>query len=244
MTSRFYGPDLTHVHHHGFGDFAREAAPGLLQLLRDEGVGEGRVVDLGCGTGIWAASLVAAGFRVLGIDRSLPMIATARREAPGATFLAGSFLTTELPPCDAVTAIGEVLCYRTRSENAETAPAAVLRRMGEALRPGGVLLFDVVVPAEDPSTAPRRARSEANGWRVIAHVEEDRERGLLLRRIVTHRRVSGRWRRSEELHQQRLLPAAVWSGALRQAGFRVRTLRGFGSRAFAPGRVGFLARRP
>ena len=47
-----YGRDLAHVHDIGYGDFAREAAPGLLALLRAAGVDGGLVVDLRCGSGI------------------------------------------------------------------------------------------------------------------------------------------------------------------------------------------------
>lgn len=30
----FYREDLAYIHHHGFGDFAHNAAPGLLKMLR------------------------------------------------------------------------------------------------------------------------------------------------------------------------------------------------------------------
>lgn len=53
-----YHDDLAHVQHDGFGDFARRAAPGLLALLRQAGIGRGAtVVDLGCGSGIWLREL-------------------------------------------------------------------------------------------------------------------------------------------------------------------------------------------
>ena len=106
-----YSDDLAYVHDVGFSAYAVDAGPGLLEILRSRGVDAGLIVDLGCGSGIWAARLVAEGYRVLGIDISAPMIRIARRNAPGARFQVGSLLTCELPPCDAVTSIGECVNY-------------------------------------------------------------------------------------------------------------------------------------
>ena len=56
----------------GFRAFARDAAPALLEILAGAGIRSGRVVDLGCGSGIWAERLVARGYEVLGI--TLPYV--------------------------------------------------------------------------------------------------------------------------------------------------------------------------
>ena len=53
-----YDTDLAYVHDQGFGGFARASAPGLLTLLHDAGIRDGRIVDLGCGSGVWARELV------------------------------------------------------------------------------------------------------------------------------------------------------------------------------------------
>ncbi|MEW5927683.1 MAG: hypothetical protein AB1941_09365 [Gemmatimonadota bacterium] len=57
MDASSYREDLASVHHVGFGDFAEGAAPGVLALLRQAGIREGLVVDLGCGSGVWARAL-------------------------------------------------------------------------------------------------------------------------------------------------------------------------------------------
>ena len=59
-----YDNDLAYVHDVGFTDFAKESAPGLLKILRSAGVRERLVVDLGCGSGVWAQELVNAGYDV------------------------------------------------------------------------------------------------------------------------------------------------------------------------------------
>lgn len=71
------------IHDVGFGDCARGAAPGLLALLRRSGIRAGRVVDLDCGSDIWAAALVRAGYAVCGVDALRAMIRLARESAPG-----------------------------------------------------------------------------------------------------------------------------------------------------------------
>src|SRR5271169_712016 len=100
-----YDRDLAYIHDTGFTGFVRKAAPGLLRRLRQNGIRAGLVVDAGCGSGVWARELTGRGYAVLGIDISPDMIRLARRQAPVAKFQVGSFLSAELPACDAVTAI-------------------------------------------------------------------------------------------------------------------------------------------
>lgn len=109
-----YRSDLAFIHDTGFGDFARGSAPGLLKLLLDHGITEGQVVDLGCGSGIWARALTDAGYHVLGVDLSPAMIELARQRVPEADFQVGSFCNLPIPTCRAVTALGEVFNYLTR----------------------------------------------------------------------------------------------------------------------------------
>src|ERR1039458_9908001 len=85
-----YDRDLAYIHDTGFTGFARKAAPGLLRLLRQNCVLGGRVVDAGCGSGVWARELSERGYDVLGIDISAHMIRLARRQAPAAKFQVGS----------------------------------------------------------------------------------------------------------------------------------------------------------
>ena len=65
MTSNAYQEDLAYVHDVGSGDFAKNAASGLLELFRKRGIEQGRIIDLGCGSGIWAEKLTAAGYKVI-----------------------------------------------------------------------------------------------------------------------------------------------------------------------------------
>jgi len=51
-----------------------------------EGVGTGRILDIGTGTGIFAEAFLAKGFEVAGIDANDVMLETARRFVPEAEF--------------------------------------------------------------------------------------------------------------------------------------------------------------
>ena len=74
-----YQNDLAYIHDTGFGGFARGSAPGLLSLFRQSGITEGVVVDLGCGSGLWARALADSGYEVIGVDISPAMIELARQ---------------------------------------------------------------------------------------------------------------------------------------------------------------------
>jgi ribosomal protein L11 methylase PrmA len=45
-----YENDLAYIHDRGFGAFATGSAPYLLKMLQQQGISEGLVVDLGCGS--------------------------------------------------------------------------------------------------------------------------------------------------------------------------------------------------
>ena len=226
----FYGADLAHVHDDGFGGFARDAAPGLLRLLARAGIRDGLVVDLGCGSGIWAEILLDAGYDVLGIDASADLLRIAQRRAPAARFVHASLDDAALPSCRAVTALGEVLSY---GERRSLVPA--LRRIRRALEPGGVLAFDVVGPGREPR--PRRTWTEGDGWVVCVDVRQEGRR--LTRRIVTFRRSGRSWGRTEETHVQRAFAPDEVLEALATAGLDGRARRPYGR-----GHLAFTARRP
>jgi len=238
-----YDRDLAYIHDTGFTGFIRKAAPGLLRLLRQNRVTGGLVVDAGCGSGVWARVLTEHGYDVLGIDISADMIRLACKQAPGATFRARSFLSAPLPPCDAVTAIGECVNYAFDRSSGSHALARFFGRVYRALRPGGVFIFDIVEPGVE-GEGPRRRWVEGPDWAVLLEPREDRKRKTLTRRIISFRRTGAGYRRSEETHLLHLYPAAELLAELRRAGFRARLLSGYGRFRFAPGHSAFLARKP
>ena len=238
----FYGEDVAHIHDAGHTDFARAAAPDLLARLRAAGFDGGTVVDLGCGSGVWAAELLAAGYDVLGVDVSADLLTIARRHAPGATFVHASLWEAELPPCVAVTAISEILSYAHDPRAGADAVPALLRRVHAALAPGGLLLFDVLGPGI-VGPEPRRMWRDGEDWVVLAEATEDAAARRLTRRILGFRRAGETWRRSDELHVQHLYDRTELLAAVHGAGFDAEPLGGWGAAALRDGAFAIAARR-
>jgi SAM-dependent methyltransferase len=239
-----YGEDLAYVHDVGFGHFANNAAPALLGMLRQRGILRGLVVDLGCGSGILARRLCDAGYDVLGVDQSAAMTAIARKQAPDAQFRQGSLLTVKLPPCIAVTAVGECFNYLFDRRNTMRSLVGIFSRVHDALLRGGLFVFDVAGPGRVIGPGKQRIYREGEDWTVLVETEEDRQRMLLTRRITCFRKVGKLYRRSEEVHRLRLYTRSELAQQLRSCGFRVSTLRGYGPMRFPPGLFGFVARKP
>ena len=238
-----YQQDLAYIRDTGFTGFVSKAAPGLLRMLRQNGIRAGLVVDAGCGSGVWARILTDAGYSVLGIDISAAMIELARKQAPAAQFQVESLFQAKLPTCDAVTSIGECINYAFDPASGKPALARFFERVHSALRPGGVFIFDVVEPGRVPDGDPQRRFLEGPDWAILLEVREDAKRKTLTRRIVSFRKVKKLYRHSEELHRLHLFPRAELQTMLTQAGFQVVTLSNYGKLRFAQSHTAFLARR-
>jgi SAM-dependent methyltransferase len=236
-SSRGYSEDLAYIHDAGFGAFARQAAPAVLRLLRARGIRNGLVVDVGCGSGIFAARLLQEGYGVLGIDVSASMVALARRRAPAGRFVRQSFLRARLPRCRAITALGECVSYAFDGRHSFRALAAFFVRAHAALVPGGLLVFDLLEPGSRP---PRRTWRAGKDWAVLANVTE--RRGWLTREISVFRACPRGYRRSEETHRLRLFRAPRVVEALERAGFEAEITTGFGRLRFEDHHAGFIAR--
>ena len=241
MRSEWYGEDLAYIHDVGFGDFALGAAPGILEILRRSATRGGLVVDLGCGSGLWARELARAGYRVLGIDISEDMISIARSRVPEAEFRVASVFEAEIPPCEAVTSVSEVLNYLFDARNDAPTLAQLFLRVYEALAPGGVFVFDLAEPGQTPRGGAIQGFTGGEDWVVLYEAEEDR--GALTRRITTFRKEGEHYRRTDETHRQRLYRAPDVARMLRRVGFRVRTIRGYGAYRLRRAHAAFIARK-
>lgn len=240
----WYREDLAHIHDVGFRDYALESAPGILEILAGNGVRDGLVVDLGCGSGLWARELLDAGYRVLGIDISEAMIEISRRRAPDAEFRVGSLFEADIPPCAAVTAVSEVLNYLFDPANEREGLGRIFRRVHDALSPGGVFVFDAAEPGQVPPGERVRGFTEGEDWVVLVEKEEDEERATLTRRIVSFRKSGDLYRRNDEVHRQKLYRAAGITEDLSAAGFMVRTMRSYGGYELPENHAAFVARKP
>jgi SAM-dependent methyltransferase len=118
------------------------------RLLRALPARCGRVLDVGCGVGEFAARLAERADRVDALDRSPVMIAEAERTVPAnVTCLLGDGATADLPAgaYDAVTSISALHHMDL---------PVVLPRLAAALRPGGLLIAVALHRLEIPRGLP------------------------------------------------------------------------------------------
>ncbi len=144
----YYKEDLAYIHDVGFSDYCLKSAPGILEILQKNNINTGLVVDLGCGSGLWAQELVKSGYDAIGIDISPAFIDIARHRVAEAEFRVNSLFNAEIPPCNAVTSIGECLNYLFENENDKQRLVELFNRIYKALTPGGVFVFDIATPQQ------------------------------------------------------------------------------------------------
>jgi SAM-dependent methyltransferase len=239
MTS-FYEDDLAYVHHVGFSDLAEGAGDELLALFRAAGLESGLVIDLGCGSGIWAQKLLAHGYSVLGVDRSAAMIELARRTAPEGEFHTGSLYDLDFRPCVAVTALGEALNYCVGETPPDVRLGRLFRNIAAGLQEGGVFAFDILVRSNGQ---PMQYRSWRKGpdWAVLVEVSEQPEENLLIRDITVFREIGQGYHRSEERHRVSVLDRAEIERLLADAGFEVAVSPHYGRYPLAQRRLAYIA---
>lgn len=100
-----------------------------------------RILDAGCGPGRVGAELFRRGHDVVGVDVDARLIAAAREDHPGPTWLVGDLSELDLAargeaePFDAVVVAGNVLIFV-----APATEAVVLGRIAAHVKPGGVVV--------------------------------------------------------------------------------------------------------
>jgi SAM-dependent methyltransferase len=244
----YYHADLAWVHHHGYSQHARIVAPGIVALLFEHGLSPGaRVLDVGCGSGLLARELVAAGFDVDGVDASPAMIALARDYVPEARFEVLALPTGVLPGTrgglpmgDAIVSTGHVLNYLDTRD----AIAQALVEIAQALRPGGALALDLVTEAfaERRDAGEVHARVE-DDWAIVTRFSRPASERLD-RDITAFVRDSEGWRRIDERHRNVTFDAEEALRILSASGIETQRRASFGSETLPAGMVVLAGGRP
>ncbi|MBD2563798.1 MULTISPECIES: class I SAM-dependent DNA methyltransferase [Nostoc] len=241
--NEWYKEDLAFIHDDGFRDFALKSAPGILEILAQNKIYDGLVVDLGCGSGLWAQELTKAHYHVLGVDISESMINIARTRVSDAEFRIDSLFNTDIPPCNAVTSIGECFSYLFDPNNDHQILVQLFQRIYNVLTPGGIFIFDIATTGQVAQGTTTKGFTEGEGWVVLVEKEEDQEQTTLTRRITSFRKVGEHYRRSDEVHCLRVYQVTTVESELQRVGFRVETAYSYGQYLLPKGHVAFIARK-
>ena len=145
------------------GRLVREYESRLLLGMARPGQGE-KILDVGCGTGVFTADLLAAGSRVTGLELSLPMLRRAGKKASGLSFHMVRGDMRRLP--FAVGSFDKTVSVTAIEFLDEDAPSAVAE-MFRVTRPGGLVVV-ASLNSLSPWAARRRAAAEQD-HPIFAH---------------------------------------------------------------------------
>ncbi len=113
----------------------------VLLQLRNEGITDGLILDLGCGTGTFTRMLAEAGYDMIGVDGSEEMLSVAREHPDdGILYLCQDMRSFELyGTVRAVVSTCDTMNYLLTPEDF----VQTLRLVNNYLDPGGIFIFDV-----------------------------------------------------------------------------------------------------
>jgi len=240
--TRYFSSDLAMIHDEAFGDFARQACREVLATLQGHPIENPRLLDLGCGSGIFEEALVGSRFALTGIDVSESMIERARNKVPSATFWVDSFWDCDFPDSDIVVSIGECINYELDQVNSFQRLEALFSKVHRSLSDGGYFIFDLLIDKateEDFNASAVRVHHHKD-WSVI--LERTEEDGLITSRFTTYTSVGkDLYRKSDEVHIQRRYNLARVLDILLKLGFQNLLKHGYANLRLPRGHVVIVA---
>lgn len=126
-----------------WGFYENEKQLIFLRKLLEQIVPGGAILSAGCGAGRYDGLLVEAGHSVLGIDQSAGMLARARGHFPVERFPQLRYEKIGLQEMDFDQAFDGVICIDALEHICPEDVPGILRGFQEALKPGGVVYFNL-----------------------------------------------------------------------------------------------------
>ena len=241
MSEPYYQADLARIHHFGFGFHADACAPGVLALLADVRERDGLVLEFGCGSGHLTRYLVDAGHRVLATDASPAMLDLARQNLGDSVELQMLTLPDDpIPAADAIVSIGHALSYLPDEASIDRAIAA----LASALRPGGVMTFDIC----DLEWGRHRRDEPPRGWvgddwAIVTETPFEGEDRFIREMTTFTKQSDGSYRRGHERHDNVLLDTSAVPARLEALGLRAEVRPAFGDEQLPVGLDVIVAHR-
>lgn len=207
-------------------------------LLRERDKRPESVLDLACGTGSLSILLARRGYRVLGADLSEDMLSVAYSKAMELEenrpyFIHQSMQKLRLPyQVDCVVCCLDSLNYLTNPADCREA----IRRVWQALAPGGVFLFDVNTPEKLRAMDGQVFLDEDDDVYCVWRGSFSEEERICAYGMDLFQRVGPLWQRSSEEHLEYAYTPEELRGFLEEAGFTGISV--YGDRTLQPPRAG------
>ncbi len=211
--------------------------PGLYEylttILRHSGVTPNTVLDMACGTGSLSVLFAEHGSRCYGMDLSVDMLTRACGKTQDMDnpplFLHGDMADFTLPePVDVLVCMLDSFNYMATPEQGLSAISCFAR----AVRPGGMLIFDVRPPEQLRAFDGQMFMDETEDVVCIWRTEFDEEENQCFYGMDIFVRQGDLWRREQEEHLEYAYDLHWLKAQLEQKGFRDVTF--YGERTFLP----------
>lgn len=178
----------------------------LIERLKEYGIEDGLVLELGCGTGTMTELLADAGYDMIGVDNSEEMLAEAmeKRTESGHEIL---YLLQDMQEFElygtvrAIVSVCDSLNYLTEEEDL----LQTFRLVNNYLDPGGIFLFDMnsVYKYQEMLGDQTIAENREDGS-FIWENSYDEESGINVYELALFLpREDGLYEKTEEIHYQR-----------------------------------------
>lgn len=196
----------------------------VVRMLKNEGIRDGLILDLGCGTGSMTELLARVGYDMIGVDNSADMleIALEKREKSGLDIL---YLLQDMREFELYGTVRAVIsvCDSVNYITDESDLLQVFRLVNNYLDPGGIFLFDLKTVHSyrdlmgDSVFAENRERGSFIWENCYYEEERLNEYGLTL--FVEEE--DGLYRKFEETHYQRAYEPEAIRALIEKAGMEL-----------------------
>lgn len=203
------------------------------QILRQEGLRPKTAVDLACGTGSVAILLAKAGLQVTAVDMSQEMLTVAAQKAQTMKnpplFVCQKLQRLRLPRgVDLAVCALDSLDYLIDPDQC----ALAIRRIYQALNPGGCFIFDVNTPEKLRAMDGQVFLDEDEDVYCVWRGEFDEQANICSYGMDLFQREGTVWRRSFEEHREYAYSQEQLTAFLRAAGFS--SIAVYANRQLAP----------